>query len=91
LANGDFELASLLAEQVDERLDPPEAGPPLLVTVTGVVPAASATVVTPPAAPPTPGLPGGWEQKTAADGRTYHVDHVHKQTSWDRPTAPSRR
>ena len=91
LANGDFELASLLAEQVAARLDPPAAGPPIPATATGVAPAASATVVEPPAAPPTPGLPGGWEQKTAADGRTYYFDHVHQQTSWDRYAAPPSR
>jgi len=66
----------------------PAAAAPIPVSATVVAPApapipVSAAVVKPPTT--TPGLPEGWEQKTAPDGRTYYVDHVHKRTSWDRP------
>ena len=30
-------------------------------------------------------LPAGWEQKVAADGRTYFVDHTSKATHWALP------
>jgi hypothetical protein len=30
-------------------------------------------------------LPAGWEQRAAADGTLYFVDHVTKSTSWDDP------
>ena len=36
----------------------------------------AATVVAQPKRPSTPGLPEGWERKTAPDGRTYYVDHA---------------
>lgn len=32
-------------------------------------------------------LPPGWEERQDANGRTYYVNHVHRFTQWDRPTA----
>ena len=31
-------------------------------------------------------LPGGWEERVDASGRTYYVDHATRITTWQRPT-----
>jgi len=32
-------------------------------------------------------LPQGWEERVAADGRLYYVDHIHQTTAWVHPLA----
>ena len=93
LADRRAKLASLGKDPipVTATVVAPAPAAPIPVSATVVAPApapipVSAAVVKPPTT--TPGLPEGWEQKTAPDGRTYYVDHVHKRTSWDRPQAP---
>jgi E3 ubiquitin ligase SMURF1/2 len=34
-------------------------------------------------------LPEGWEERRAASGRIYYVNHVTKTTQWIRPTQPA--
>ena len=36
--------------------------------------------------PPLYGLPPGWEEKRAPDGRRYFANHNTKQTTWDAPS-----
>ncbi|MPC26101.1 E3 ubiquitin-protein ligase Nedd-4 [Portunus trituberculatus] len=32
-------------------------------------------------------LPGGWEERQDANGRTYYVNHNARTTQWERPTS----
>lgn len=34
-------------------------------------------------------LPEGWEERQDANGRTYYVNHIARETQWDRPTTSS--
>jgi E3 ubiquitin ligase SMURF1/2 len=38
---------------------------------------------------PPENLPEGWEERRAASGRIYYVNHVTKTTQWIRPTQPA--
>ena len=31
-------------------------------------------------------MPHGWEEKVHFDGRTFYIDHIYKNTKWERPT-----
>lgn len=39
---------------------------------------------------PAPGLPAGWRECTAPDGRTYYYHTATRQTQWSRPSAANR-
>lgn len=34
-------------------------------------------------------LPEGWEESTSADGQTYFIDHINKNTTWFDPRIPA--
>lgn len=34
-------------------------------------------------------LPEGWEERQDANGRTYYVNHIARETQWDRPILPT--
>mmetsp|Transcript_10851 Transcript_10851/g.33474 ORF Transcript_10851/g.33474 Transcript_10851/m.33474 type:complete len:497 (+) Transcript_10851:310-1800(+) len=84
-------LVHELAENHQAPATCPAPAAPVPVAATVVAQPAptkvAATVVAQPKRPSTPGLPEGWERKTAPDGRTYYVDHVNKRTSWEPPAA----
>lgn len=36
-----------------------------------------------------PALPEGWEERQDANGRTYYVNHIARETQWERPSVTS--
>lgn len=36
-------------------------------------------------------LPDGWEERQDANGRTYYVNHIARETQWERPTLTTNR
>jgi len=62
-----------------------DASQQAIISGSGAGPGAASQGV-PGSGPPDPALPPGWEQGTAADGRTYYMNHNTQTTQWERPS-----
>ncbi|XP_052863204.1 E3 ubiquitin-protein ligase Nedd-4-like [Anopheles cruzii] len=60
------------------------SAPPTVGTASSTAATAAAAAAVAPA-PSAAGLPPGWAVQTAANGRLFFIDHIHKTTSWVDP------